>query len=156
MAASFLIRDGQERNLIFGIEKSQVGGEICMKKRIAIVIICVVACICLIYCLDGYIRSEKPDFIISDEETLKKLMSEDNYTIIDIRTAEEYTKEHVIGAVNIPFDEINENVELDKEKTIIVYCQEGDDSSIACTILRELGYGAFDLGKYNTITLEKE
>ena len=42
------------------------------------------------------------------------------------------------------------------KKTIIVYCQEGDDSSIACTILRELGYGAFDLGTYNTITLEKE
>ena len=127
-----------------------------MKKGIVIVIICIVACICFIHCLDGYIRSEKPNFIISDEETLKKLMSEDNYIIIDIRTAEEYKKEHVIGAVNIPFNEINENGELDKEKTIIVYCQEGDDGSIACTILRELGYGAFDLGTYNTITLEKE
>ena len=127
-----------------------------MKKGIVIVIICAVACICFIHCLDGYIRSEKPNFIMSDEETLKKLMSEDNYIIIDIRTAEEYKKEHVIGAVNIPFNEINENVELDKEKTIIVYCQEGDDSSIACTILRELGYGAFDLGTYNAITLEKE
>ena len=127
-----------------------------MKKGVVIVIICVVACICFSHCLDGYIRSEKPNFIMQDEETLKKLMSEDNYIIIDIRTAEEYKKEHVIGAVNIPFNEINENVELDKEKTIIVYCQEGDDSSIACTILRELGYGAFDLGTYNAITLEKE
>ncbi len=137
-------------------DKSEVGSEISMKKWIAIVIICVVACICFIRCLDGHIRSEKPNFIISDEETLGKLMSEDNYTIIDIRTAEEYEKEHVVGAVNIPFNEINKNVELDKEKTIIIYCQEGDDSSIACTILRELGYGAFDLGTYNTITLEKE
>lgn len=100
--------------------QENIGGEISIKKWIAIVIICVVACICFIPCLDRYIRSEKPNFIISDEETLKKLMSEDNYTIIDIRTAEEYKKEHVIGAVNIPFNEINENVELDKEKT--TYC----------------------------------
>lgn len=128
-----------------------------MKKWIAIVVICVVACICFICCLDGHIRSEKPDFKISDEETLEKLMLEDDsYTILDIRTAEEYKKEHVIGAVNIPFNEINENIELDKKKTIIVYCQEGDESSIACTRLRELGYGAFDLGTYNMITLEKE
>lgn len=45
---------------------------------------------------------------------------------------------------------------MDKEKDIIVYCQEGDESNAACTILRELGYGAFDLGTYDTITLEKE
>lgn len=125
-------------------------------KKWAVVAVCVVACICFIICLDGHIRSEKPNFIISDEETLEKLMSEDNYTIIDIRTAEEYKKEHVIGAVNIPFDKINEIIELDKEKTIMVYCQEGDESNAACTVLRELGYGAFDLGTYNTITLKKE
>lgn len=127
-----------------------------MKKWVVIVAICVVTCICFILCLNGYIRSEKPNFIISDEEMLEKLMSEDDYTIIDIRTTAEYREEHVIGAINIPFEKINENIELDKEKTIIVYCQEGDESSIACTILRKLGYGAFDLGTYNTITLEKE
>lgn len=125
-----------------------------MKKWIAV--ICAVACIGFIPGLDRCIRSEKPAFTISDEEILNKLMSEDNYTIVDIRTAEEYKKEHVMGAVNIPFDEINETVELDREKTIIVYCQEGDDSSIACDILRKSGYGTFDLGTYDTISLEKE
>ncbi len=127
-----------------------------MKKWAAVVAVCVIALICFILFLDGHIRSEKPEFIISDEETLEKLMSEGNYTIVDIRTAEEYRERHVIGAVNIPFDKINENVELDKEKTIIVYCQEGDESNAACTVLRELGYEAFDLGTYNTITLKKE
>lgn len=34
-----------------------------MKKGVVIVIICVVACICFIHCLDGYIRSEKPNEI---------------------------------------------------------------------------------------------
>lgn len=125
-----------------------------MKKWIAV--ICAVACIGFIPGLDRYIRSEKPAFTISDEEIVNKLISEDNYTIVDIRTAEEYKKEHVMGAVNIPFDEINETVELDGEKTIIVYCQEGDDSSVACDILRKSGYEAFDLGTYDTITLEKE
>lgn len=127
-----------------------------MKKWASVITVCVVACICFILFLDGHIRSEKPDFVISDEETLEKLMSEGNYTIVDIRTAEEYQEEHVIGAVNIPFDEINKNIELDKEKTIIVYCQEGDESNAACTVLKELGYEAFDLGTYKTITLKKE
>ena len=133
-----------------------IGGTKNMKKWAFVLAVCVVACICFILFLDGHIRSEKPEFIISDEETLEKLMSEDNYIIVDIRTAEEYKEGHVIGAVNIPFDKINENVELDIEKTIIVYCQEGNDSNTACTVLRELGYGAFDLGTYNTITLKKE
>lgn len=127
-----------------------------MKKWASVITVCVVACICFILFLDGHIRSEKPDFVISDEETLEKLMSEGNYTIVDIRTAEEYQEEHVIGAVNIPFDEINKNIELDKEKTIIVYCQKGDESNAACTVLKELGYEAFDLGTYKTITLKKE
>ena len=114
-----------------------------MKKWASVLAVCVIACICFILFLDGHIRSEKP-------------MSEDNYIIVDIRTAEEYKEGHVIGAVNIPFDKINENVELNKEKTIIVYCQEGNESNTACTVLRELGYEAFDLGTYNTITLKKE
>ncbi len=127
-----------------------------MKKWAFVVAVCVVACICFILFIDGHIRSKKPDFIISDEEILEKLMSEGNYIIVDVRTAEEYKEEHVIGAVNIPFDKINENIELDKEKTIIVYCQESCESNAVCTALRELGYEAFDLGTYNTITLEKE
>lgn len=127
-----------------------------MKKWASVAVVCVVACICFILCMNGHIRGEKPDFIIPDDETLEKLMSEGSYTIIDIRTAEEYKEGHVIGAVNIPFEKINGNIELDKEKTIIVYCQEGDESNAACAALRELGYGAFDLGAYDTITLKKE
>ena len=44
------------------------------------------------------------------------------------------------GAINIPYDEIDENVELSKEKTILVYCRSGKRSSIAYEQLTSLGY----------------
>lgn len=79
-----------------------------------------------------------------------------NYIIVDVRTREQYEKGHVVGAIHIPYDEIDENTGLDKEKTIMVYGQESGESDIVCTKLRELGYEVVDLGAYDTTTLEKE
>ena len=75
---------------------------------------------------------------------------------MDVRTSEEYKEGHVKGAINIPYDEINENVELDKEKTILVYCKSGRRSKVAYDQLTSLGYEVYDLGAYDNITLDKE
>lgn len=120
------------------------------KMKKVLVTICFMALLC------GCINDKKPDFIVSDEEILEKFISEDNYSIVDVRTKEEYEEGHVVGAIHIPYDEIDENIGLDKGKSIIVYCQEGDESGIVCDKLRALGYEVFDLGTYDAITLEKE
>ena len=88
--------------------------------------------------------------------SLDKILKENNYIIVDVRTQEEYDTSHVKGAVNIPYDEIDENVELDKSKTILVYCKSGGRSSIAYNTLKELGYDVMDLGAFDSIDLEKE
>lgn len=90
------------------------------------------------------------------EETIESIIAENNYILVDVRTKEEYRESHVVGAVNIPYDTIDESVSLDKSKTIVVYCQSGKRSNIAYHTLKDLGYEVFDLGSYDSITLEKE
>ncbi len=63
----------------------------------------------------------------------------DGATIIDVRTREEYDEGHIKGAINIPIDEI-ENVEFDKDVTLIVYCASGIRSIKAADKLVDMGY----------------
>ena len=87
---------------------------------------------------------------------LDEILSKNNYIIVDVRTDEEYNASHVKGAINIPYDEIDENVNLDKSKTILVYCKSGTRSNIAYNTLTSLGYDVYDMGAFDNITLEKE
>ena len=92
----------------------------------------------------------------SEKDELQTIIKEKNYTIVDVRTEEEYNEGHVKKAINIPYDTINKKTSLDKDKTILVYCQSGKRSNIAYNTLKKLGYTVYDLGAYNTITLDKE
>ena len=87
---------------------------------------------------------------------LDQILEKNNYIILDVRTNEEFSESHVKGAINIPYDEIDENVDLIKTKTIMVYCKSGKRSNIAYNTLKSLGYDVYDLGAYDSITLEKE
>ena len=66
----------------------------------------------------------------------KKLILENDFVIVDVRTKEEYELGHIEKAINIPYDELDENVDLDKERIIFVYCKSGNRSKIAYNILR--------------------
>lgn len=87
---------------------------------------------------------------------VNRLMKENEYIIIDVRSKEEYEESHVKGAINIPHDEINENVNLDKDKIIFIYCQSGMRSNIAFVRLTNYGYEVYNLGNFDDITLPKE
>ena len=107
--------------------------------------------------------NEKVKLVSELEDSLKKYnitkiqrIKEDNYVIVDVRTQEEYTSGHVVNAINIPYDEIDETTDLDKDKTIIVYCRSGNRSGKAFTVLKNLGYEVYDLGAYDSIYLDKE
>ena len=86
----------------------------------------------------------------------KTLMENNDYVILDVRTKDEYDESHVIDAINIPFDEIDETIEIDKDKLIFVYCKSGNRSSIAYNTLTNLGYEVYDLGAFKDIDLDKE
>lgn len=91
----------------------------------------------------------------SSNQDIKKIMEENEYVIIDVRTVEEYKESHLVGAINIPYDEINKNVELDKNKVIFVYCKSGTRSEIAYNNLKTSGYTVYDLGAFSLIDLPK-
>ena len=64
---------------------------------------------------------------------------DDGAVIIDVRTVEEFNREHIPNAVNIPLDDI-ETVGYDKATTLIIYCQTGIRSKEAVQKLVNLGY----------------
>lgn len=106
--------------------------------------------------LVGCTNKEKANFETTETEQYAKIMQEGNYIIIDVRTKEEYDEGHIKDAINIPYDEIDENTNLDKDKTIFVYCRSGARSSNAYNTLKNLGYTVYDLGALSSIDLPKE
>ena len=91
-----------------------------------------------------------------NKQDLQSIIDSNNYVIIDVRTQEEYNEGHLVNAVNIPYEEVGENV-FDKNKTILVYCKSGKRSKIAYDTLVKQGYQVYDLGAYESITqFEKE
>jgi len=61
--------------------------------------------------------------------------------ILDVRRLGEYEHEHVLDAMNMPLDEINEEMSrIDPRKTWYVYCAGGYRSMIFISILRARGY----------------
>jgi len=86
---------------------------------------------------------------------LDKVFKEDNYIIVDVRSIHEYKEEHIENAINIPYDQIDENIELDKDKVILVYCRSGGRSKIAYDKLKSLGYMTYDLGAMEKVDIPK-
>lgn len=61
--------------------------------------------------------------------------------ILDVRKTTEFAEGHVLDAVNIPLDYINEHMHhLDRDKTYYVYCAGGYRSMIFNSILRARGF----------------
>lgn len=83
-------------------------------------------------------------------EEARKMMEDGNRTIVDVRTAEEYSGAHVPGAVNLPNEAIGKeqpDALPDLEAVIIVYCRTGVRSKQASDKLVGLGYqNIYDMG----------
>lgn len=71
--------------------------------------------------------------------------------VLDARTKGEYESGHFSEAINIPVDELRENMDkLDKNKEILVYCKTGVRSYIACRVLIQNGFKVKNImGGYN-------
>jgi len=70
-----------------------------------------------------------------------------DFVIIDVRTPEEFSAEHIENATNIDFysetfrDILNN---LDKNKTYLIYCRSGGRSGSALDIMAELSFEEVD------------
>ena len=65
------------------------------------------------------------------------------FTIIDVRTQEEFDREHIENAVNLKYspDTFRDDIdELDKGQTYLIYSAAGSRSQIALGIMKEQGF----------------
>jgi rhodanese-related sulfurtransferase len=93
-------------------------------------------------------------WILSDFESITPkqaytlLENDQNVTILDVRTDDEFAQEHIDGATHIPLQILNENLyqlQSDKDKKIIVYCHSGNRSVAASRILIQNGFVPLNL-----------
>ena len=85
---------------------------------------------------------------IASEDAKDKMIAErekglHNIVFIDVRTAREYTRGHVPGAIPIPIEELEHRFTAEiplKAKMVFVYCATGERSRLACDFLSRQGY----------------
>ncbi len=83
-----------------------------------------------------------------------EIIEDKSFTIIDVRTKEEYNSGHIKNAINIPLAEID-NIDYKKDKKIAVYCRTGQRSYEAALQLERNGYNnIYDLGGISNKELE--
>ena len=73
--------------------------------------------------------------------------NENNLTILDVRTTQEYKKDgHISNSKIIPLSYLGGNLKmLDKSKTILVYCRSGSRSVSASRILSDNGFRVINM-----------
>jgi NADPH-dependent 2,4-dienoyl-CoA reductase/sulfur reductase-like enzyme/rhodanese-related sulfurtransferase len=73
------------------------------------------------------------------------------FDLIDVRSAEEFSRGSIPGAVSMPVDEIRDRISELTNKNILVNCQVGQRGHTATMLLKELGFNAVNLdGGYLT------
>ena len=90
---------------------------------------------------------------VTADELAEMKEDEEDLVIVDVLGEEYYEKEHVPGAINIPFEEIASEAlqRFDKDQHIVVYCKNKacTASPAAAEKLTDLGFEHvydFDLG----------
>ena len=80
---------------------------------------------------------------IDAKTALTLLKNDNNVSLLDVRTIEEYKEGHLRDAKLIPLQTLPNNLHMlkaDKNKKIIVYCRSGSRSVVASRILEKNGF----------------
>lgn len=81
------------------------------------------------------------NFSIIYPKDVDKIRMESRAILVDIRTREEFKKEHWKGAINYPEDEVSDYTKvLGKRYPIILYCEHGGSSMQLARTLGKMGY----------------
>lgn len=92
----------------------------------------------------GLLRGDHPQL---DVESVLALPPDKRPLLIDVRTAEEYAKGFIPGAINIPVDELRGKLaELPRDREVAVYCQVGQRGYLAARVLMQKGFQVANIG----------
>jgi rhodanese-related sulfurtransferase len=93
--------------------------------------------------LTDYVSSLPANFnAVRVDDLATELSASNDLMLVDVRTADEYAEGFIEGAVNIPLNELTQDLNLlpDVNQNIVVYCGSGHRSALAMTALNLLGY----------------
>ncbi|MGV3459844.1 MAG: rhodanese-like domain-containing protein [Flavobacterium sp.] len=81
---------------------------------------------------------------VNQIEWWENAQADGDAVILDVRTADEYSRGIIPGAVNIDIYKgqgfIDEVEQLDKSKNYYVYCAAGARSGQACNVMHQMGF----------------
>ena len=86
--------------------------------------------------------SNSPEINIISESDFVEIQDSD-YTLIDVRTQDEFDLGHIDGAINLDFYSEtfqNDILSLPKNENIVLYCRTNNRSSKTANILKENGF----------------
>jgi rhodanese-related sulfurtransferase len=98
---------------------------------------------------------------VSPKVAYEMIQNDNNVTLLDVRTVEEYKKDGKIAdAKLIPLGELSNNLNnlnmLDKSKKVLVYCRSGSRSASAARMLENNGFTVINMsGGINSWKSEK-
>ncbi len=78
---------------------------------------------------------------VIDIQEFKSYLGKDNVQVVDVRGESEYNSAHVPGAEHVFLGTLPQNLnKISKEKQVVIYCQAGDRSAIAFSLLSKNGF----------------
>ena len=84
--------------------------------------------------------------LISAREA-QKLMKFSDYVVIDMRNHGEYDRGHISGAINLPYQFLDQYIEkLPENRHYILYCSHGSASMIAGRKMSDAGLDVLSIG----------
>ncbi|UUX93059.1 MBL fold metallo-hydrolase [Methanoplanus endosymbiosus] len=90
------------------------------------------------WAMSGFDTAHIPQ--LSAHEVDEKINS-DGFLLMDVRSPEEFSEGHILGAVNVPAMDVRERfTEFDPEIPVICMCRTGHRSSLACSLLKQRGF----------------
>jgi rhodanese-related sulfurtransferase len=86
---------------------------------------------------------EKDSIQVLTIAQFEKMSTKKKSMVVDVRTPEEVSEGHLVGALNINFlgeNFANEIQHLDKKKTYLLYCRSGNRTRKAADLMQKSGF----------------
>ncbi|OGT65596.1 MAG: hypothetical protein A3J38_04180 [Gammaproteobacteria bacterium RIFCSPHIGHO2_12_FULL_45_9] len=94
-----------------------------------------------------FIRLQRQTWQINPGQ-LTQLINHENAIVIDIRTADTYQKGHIVDAISLPMQDLQDptkKMEKHRTKPIAIVCEAGISSQKVAALLKKAGYNACSL-----------
>jgi phage shock protein E len=102
-------------------------------------ILCFIAFVCFLFgCKESATTTE-----IEQAELLSRIADDSSPVILDVRSAEEYSRGHIPGAINFSVNDFTgfpDNLNIEKNSEIVVYCESGRRAGMMIKTLENNGY----------------